>query len=80
MPGFIDVQINGGYGVDFSELDEASPAQADKKYLAGLDRFATRILETGVTSFVPTIITQKSDAYRKVCHRPTHMHCTGKES
>ncbi|GAK63560.1 putative n-acetylglucosamine-6-phosphate deacetylase from carbohydrate esterase family CE9 [Moesziomyces antarcticus] len=75
VPGFIDVQINGGYGVDFSELDEASPAQADKKYLAGLDLFATRILETGVTSFVPTIITQKSDAYRKASS--LGWHCEG---
>ncbi|SJX61806.1 uncharacterized protein SRS1_12790 [Sporisorium reilianum f. sp. reilianum] len=61
VPGFIDVQINGGYGVDFSEFDGD-----EHGYLRRLDEFAQRILETGVTSFVPTIITQKSEAYRKI--------------
>lgn len=62
IPGFIDVQINGGYGVDFSDLQDGDEAG----YLCRLDEFARRILETGVTSFVPTIITQKSEAYRKI--------------
>lgn len=62
LPGFIDVQINGGYGVDFSELQDGD----EEGYLRRLDEFATKIVETGVTSFVPTIITQKSEAYRKV--------------
>lgn len=62
VPGFIDVQINGGYGVDFSEFSEGQ----EETYLAGLDEFAKRILETGVTSFVPTIITQHSEKYRQV--------------
>lgn len=61
VPGFIDVQINGGYGVDFSEFDGD---QAE--YLEKLDEFSRRILETGVTSFVPTIITQAGEAYRQV--------------
>lgn len=62
VPGFIDVQINGGYGIDFSEFEDGNEAE----YLQGLDEFSRRILETGVTSFVPTIITQKADAYKKV--------------
>lgn len=62
VPGFIDVQINGGYGVDFSEFTEGE----GEKYLAGLDEFSKRILETGVTSFVPTIITQHAEKYRQV--------------
>lgn len=65
-PGLIDVQINGAYGVDFSDLD-MSPG-GDEKYLAGLDRVAERIVETGTTSLVPTIITQKEELYAKVSH------------
>ena len=43
-PGFVDVQINGAYGVDFSLYDD------DERYLKGLERVATRIVETGVTA------------------------------
>jgi len=63
-PGLIDVQINGAYGVDFSELDPA-PGGEDT-YLAGLDKVSKRIVETGTTSYVPTIITQKEELYAKV--------------
>lgn len=63
-PGLIDVQINGAYGVDFSELDLGP--DGEDKYLAGLDKVATRIVETGTTSFLPTIITQKEELYAKV--------------
>jgi N-acetylglucosamine-6-phosphate deacetylase len=66
-PGLIDVQINGAYGVDFSEL-EPTPA-GEEAYLAGLDKVSERILETGTTAYVPTIITQKEELYRKVSAR-----------
>ena len=59
-PGFIDVQINGAFGVDFSEFDDP------KSFVNRLDHFASNIVSTGVTSFVPTIITQKPEVYRKV--------------
>ncbi len=45
-PGLIDIQINGAYGHDFAEAD------AD-----GWHEVARRLPETGVTGFVPTIIT-----------------------
>ncbi|KAL8284003.1 hypothetical protein RQP46_005116 [Phenoliferia psychrophenolica] len=57
-PGFIDAQINGAYGVDFSIYDEG-----DVKYLSELDEVSKRIVETGTTSYVPTIITQRRDLY-----------------
>ncbi|BEI85191.1 hypothetical protein CcaverHIS002_0505920 [Cutaneotrichosporon cavernicola] len=63
-PGLIDVQINGAYGVDFSDV-ELGPGGNDK-YLAGLDHVAERIVETGTTSLVPTIITQKEELYAKL--------------
>ncbi|SPO23220.1 related to N-acetylglucosamine-6-phosphate deacetylase [Ustilago trichophora] len=64
VPGFIDVQINGGYGVDFSDLKEEDTT--GERYLENLDEFARKVVETGVTSFVPTIITQVAESYRKI--------------
>ncbi|XP_054615693.1 N-acetylglucosamine-6-phosphate deacetylase isoform X2 [Dunckerocampus dactyliophorus] len=57
-PGFIDVQINGGYGVDFS--------QASEDVSAGVSLVAQKILEHGVTSFCPTLVTSPMDVYHKV--------------
>nr|XP_057905508.1 N-acetylglucosamine-6-phosphate deacetylase [Doryrhamphus excisus] len=57
-PGFIDVQINGGYGVDFS--------RASDDVGAGVALVAQKVLEHGVTSFCPTLVTSPTDVYRKV--------------
>jgi N-acetylglucosamine-6-phosphate deacetylase len=65
-PGFIDIQINGAYGIDFSETDFSDPKLAKAKYLSGLDAVAKRLVEMGTTSFVPTVITQKAELYREV--------------
>ena len=46
-PGFIDTQINGAYGFDFSVYDGDMDA-----YRRGLNTVAERIVETGVTSYV----------------------------
>jgi N-acetylglucosamine-6-phosphate deacetylase len=45
-PGFVDLQVNGYYGVEFQIPDEASWAAV-----------AARLPETGATAFVPTMIT-----------------------
>jgi N-acetylglucosamine-6-phosphate deacetylase len=45
VPGFVDLQCNGGFGVDFT----TSPERAGE--------VAARLPETGVTSFLPTVIT-----------------------
>ena len=45
-PGFVDVQVNGFGGVDFLETDGEGYRQAGEA-----------LLETGVTSFLPTLIT-----------------------
>ena len=45
-PGLIDIQINGAFGHDFAEADADAWAHV-----------ATRLPETGVTAFAPTIIT-----------------------
>ncbi|KAI0002207.1 hypothetical protein BJV74DRAFT_817784 [Russula compacta] len=57
-PGFIDTQINGAYGFDFSVYEGDPDA-----YRRGLSTVAERIVETGVTSLVPTIITQEKSLY-----------------
>ncbi|XP_061906378.1 N-acetylglucosamine-6-phosphate deacetylase [Entelurus aequoreus] len=57
-PGFIDVQMNGGYGVDFSQVAEGVNA--------GVSLVARKVLEHGVTSFCPTLVTSPLDVYHKV--------------
>ncbi|TKS91232.1 N-acetylglucosamine-6-phosphate deacetylase [Collichthys lucidus] len=57
-PGFIDVQINGGYGIDFSQPSEDVGS--------GLSFVAKKILEHGVTSFCPTLVTSPPHVYHKV--------------
>ena len=46
VPGLVDLQINGCFGVDFVAADQAGWAEV-----------SARLPETGVTSFVPTFIT-----------------------
>jgi len=64
-PGLIDAQINGAYSIDFSELDTLDP-QCEQRYLDNVVTVARKIVETGCTSFVPTIITQKEELYSRV--------------
>ena len=61
------MQLNGAYGVDFSELSLEDEDGGEARYLQGLDKVSSRIIETGCTSYVGTIITQKEELYRKVC-------------
>jgi N-acetylglucosamine-6-phosphate deacetylase len=53
-PGFIDLQVNGGFGVEVGEEPEA------------IRTLAARLPETGVTAFLPTIVTSPSALYPKV--------------
>ncbi|KAF8141201.1 carbohydrate esterase family 9 protein [Boletus edulis] len=62
-PGYIDIQINGGFGFDFSVYEDD-----DQAYRNGLKLVAERITETGVTALVPTIITQEKSLYPKLLH------------
>lgn len=57
-PGFIDVQINGGFGVDFS--------QPSTEVAEGVRLVGKRILEHGVTSFCPTLVTSPPSVYHQV--------------
>nr|XP_035939096.1 N-acetylglucosamine-6-phosphate deacetylase isoform X2 [Halichoerus grypus] len=66
-PGFIDVQINGGFGVDFS--------QATEDVGSGVALVARRILSHGVTSFCPTLVTSPPEVYHKVLAGPMWGRC-----
>src|SRR4051795_4122898 len=50
VPGFIDLQVNGFGGVDFLDADAAAYRRA-----------GDALLETGVTSYLPTLITSPED-------------------
>ncbi|KGB79057.1 N-acetylglucosamine-6-phosphate deacetylase [Cryptococcus deuterogattii 99/473] len=65
-PGLIDIQINGAWRVDFSELDVQAGEEGEQKYVQGLERVARRLARYGTTSFVPTIITQNQELYSKL--------------
>jgi N-acetylglucosamine-6-phosphate deacetylase len=45
-PGLVDIQVNGAFGVDFAEIDEE-----------GIRRIVSGLPRTGVTRFLPTLIT-----------------------
>ena len=53
-PGFIDLQVNGGYGIDFGEEPER------------ISEVAAWLPETGCTAFLPTIVSSFADRYRRV--------------
>jgi N-acetylglucosamine-6-phosphate deacetylase len=55
-PGFIDLQINGGFGTDFSE----SPND--------LWRVGERLPQYGVTSFLPTVVTGPVDRFEQAIY------------
>ncbi|EXJ81075.1 hypothetical protein A1O3_07363 [Capronia epimyces CBS 606.96] len=67
-PGFIDVQINGCYNIDFSTPD---PAYASK--LAHTHR---QMIKSGLTSYTPTVISTKPDSYHSVL---PHLGPSGKD-
>ena len=59
-PGFIDVQFNGAFGFDFSTVPEDMGA-----YHKGLKRLNRHLVRTGVTSYLPTLPSQKAEVYHK---------------
>lgn len=60
VPGFIDVQINGGFSIDFSSNENVEE---------GIQKVAKELLSYGVTSFCPTIVTSPPDVYHKMLPR-----------
>jgi N-acetylglucosamine-6-phosphate deacetylase len=63
-PGFLDLQINGAYGFDFSE-DSAS----NHNGLSYTERYRDvrrKLITTGTTSFLPTMTSQLPERYHEV--------------
>ncbi|OQR92274.1 n-acetylglucosamine-6-phosphate deacetylase [Achlya hypogyna] len=56
-PGFLDIQINGAYGHDFTDR-KCSPEN--------ILEVRQRLLETGVTAFCPTVISSSAETYAEV--------------
>jgi len=61
-PGFIDVQLNGAYGFDFSVIPEDGAAS----YSKGVQRVNRNLVRGGVTSYLPTVTSQRPEVYHKV--------------
>lgn len=51
VPGLVDLQLNGGFGVDFSDPE------------ADLSHVAAMLPSTGVTAFMPTIVSGRPSSY-----------------
>ena len=76
-PGFIDVQLNGAHGLDFS-VPSAS-------YTSDLKDTNRKLIKSGVTSYLPTLTSQKPEVYHSVLPHlgssgQTHQPSDGAES
>lgn len=65
-PGFIDIQNNGIYGLNFSALNENSSEADVAKFRAFYRDVTAKYLQTGVTAFCPTVTSNFPEVYRKV--------------
>ena len=75
-PGFIDLQLNGAYGVDFSNAGGGEDQDDDDRAGSGsgcgglgtddIFQVANSLCQSGVTSFNPTMVSSSSDTYRRV--------------
>ncbi|MGC8825786.1 MAG: N-acetylglucosamine-6-phosphate deacetylase [Anaerolineae bacterium] len=73
-PGFVDLQVNGGFGYDFTQAPESIP------------EVAARLPQFGVTAFLPTIISAPLETYKRALEaitapaggaRPLELHFEG---
>ncbi|OJJ46305.1 hypothetical protein ASPZODRAFT_2099565 [Penicilliopsis zonata CBS 506.65] len=60
-PGLIDVQLNGAQGFDFSV-----PQETKEEYDDGLRLVNKGLARTGVTSYLPTVVSSTPEVYWKV--------------
>jgi len=67
-PGFIDVQINGYHNFDFST--------PDPEFESKLTETTQQMIKTGLTSFVPTVISTRAEAYHAVL---PHLGASGED-
>ena len=60
-PGFIDIQINGAMGMDFSVFSD------DETYSPGVKLVNKTLVKYGVTAYCPTLTSQHAEVYKQVC-------------
>lgn len=60
-PGYIDLQINGGFGFDFSDIKGS-----DEKLQQDITSVAKGLLQFGCTAFCPTVVTCAPEVYNRV--------------
>jgi N-acetylglucosamine-6-phosphate deacetylase len=60
-PGLIDTQLNGAYGFDFSVIPEEGTATYGK----GVLRVNRNLVAGGVTSYLPTLTSQRPEVYHQ---------------
>ncbi|KAJ8108094.1 hypothetical protein OPT61_g8412 [Boeremia exigua] len=60
-PGFIETQLNGAYGFDFSVI----PDEGASAYGKGVLRVNRSLIATGVTSYLPTMTSQRPEVYHE---------------
>jgi N-acetylglucosamine-6-phosphate deacetylase len=65
-PGMIDVQLNGAHGFDFSV-----PCDSKEEYDEGLRMVNRGLARTGVTSYLPTVVSSTPEVYWKVRNTTT---------
>jgi N-acetylglucosamine-6-phosphate deacetylase len=63
VPGFVDLQVNGYFGVEFATAD-----------FTGWLTVARRLAETGTTAFMPTVITSPLDDMVDALRRAAQFH------
>jgi len=59
-PGFIDIQINGAMGVDFSVFKDSD------SYAKGVNLVNKALVKYGVTAYCPTLTSQQGEVYKQV--------------
>ena len=64
VPGFVDLQCNGGFGIDFTSAPEHA------------HHVAARLPETGVTSFLPTVISASEAVTRRAVAELDVLRCS----
>ncbi|CAO3623874.1 unnamed protein product [Cunninghamella blakesleeana] len=72
-PGFIDTQINGGYGIDFADNEGSI-----EKIKNDIDIVAKGLLQYGCTAFCPTVVSSEPAVYEKVLPLLNHRKGTAK--
>lgn len=65
-PGYIDIQNNGIYGLNFSSLNGESTLEDVKQFKNFYKDCMNKYLKTGVTSMCPTVTSNFPEVYEKV--------------